>query len=283
MLGQRIVTAVLLLAVLLPALFHPQSVYFNLVALVLIGAAGWEWGKLNGGTSAIGFGLGLACVCTGGVVWFLGWLSPNSYRSEFWFFIGAIWVLGGPLLLRAGAGGWTAIPKSLRWIIGFVILVSAWVAVAQAKLQGINFLLSILLLVWVADIAAFFAGRAWGTKLVLQKLAPTISPGKSWEGVFGAAAGVLILAFIWHWVDVRYALAPVSLFTILFEKGLVPMGLFVMGLTAMSVIGDLAESLVKRAAGAKDSSRLLPGHGGVLDRLDALLPVFPIAMWCSTL
>ncbi|MDE2452518.1 MAG: phosphatidate cytidylyltransferase, partial [Burkholderiales bacterium] len=139
----------------------------------------------------------------------------------------------------------------------------------------INFMLSIFCLVWMADIAAYFGGRTFGRR----KLAPSISPGKSWEGVASGMAGVLLLAFVWTRIDAAFGVDGPSLYSVLVRQLgwalALPALLF---LAAMSVVGDLVESLVKRAAGAKDSSRLLPGHGGVLDRLDALLPVFPVAL-----
>jgi phosphatidate cytidylyltransferase len=154
----------------------------------------------------------------------------------------------------------------------------AWLAVAQAKSIGVNFLLSILLLVWVADIFAYFAGRALGGRFSRSKLAPSISPGKSWEGVWGGMIGVIVLAFAWQMADKVFASAVPSVFSHIGRHGawvLLASSLF---LAAMSVLGDLFESLVKRSAGVKDSSGLLPGHGGVLDRIDALLPVLPLAM-----
>jgi phosphatidate cytidylyltransferase len=143
---------------------------------------------------------------------------------------------------------------------------------AQAREQGIGMLLSILLLVWVADVAAYFGGKALGKR----KLAVNISPGKSWEGAISGALGVLLLAVLWNawWPNP----ASPTLFTHVFAWGWPLALLAVFVLTAMSVTGDLVESLVKRSAGMKDSSQLLPGHGGVLDRVDALLPVLPVAM-----
>jgi len=145
----------------------------------------------------------------------------------------------------------------------------------------VNFLLSALCLVWVADIGAYAAGRAFGTR----KLAPSISPGKSWEGVAGGMASVLVLAVLWVvLIDRRWPVDSASLYTQLVERFAWP-GLLLLAvvLAGFSVVGDLFESLVKRAAGVKDSSRLLPGHGGVLDRIDALLPVLPVAMALATL
>jgi phosphatidate cytidylyltransferase len=165
---------------------------------------------------------------------------------------------------------------------GVLALAATWLAVAQAKYQGVNFLLSVLLLVWVADIFAYFAGRAFAGKLgdglFRGKLAPSISPGKSWAGVWGGVLGVLVLAAAWSMADLQMAAEVASLYTRLLAHGMPTLLLGSIGLTAMSVVGDLVESLVKRSAGFKDSSNLLPGHGGVLDRVDALLPVLPMAM-----
>ncbi len=160
------------------------------------------------------------------------------------------------------------------------MLWSAWLAIAHARVIGINFLLSVLCLVWMADVAAYFGGRAFGHR----KLAPSISPGKSWEGVWSGMVGVLFLASLWIWIDSRFNVDGPSLYTRLWLAfGLPGTTAALLALCGLSVVGDLIESLVKRAAGAKDSSQLLPGHGGVLDRVDALLPVVPAAMALMTL
>jgi phosphatidate cytidylyltransferase len=142
--------------------------------------------------------------------------------------------------------------------------------------MGVNFILSVFCLVWAADIAAYFGGRAFGK----HKLAPSISPGKSWEGVWSGMLGVLLLAAFWIGVvDRQMQIDSGSLYGQLMDRwGWPGTALALLFLSMMSVVGDLVESLVKRSAGAKDSSGLLPGHGGVLDRVDALLPVFPIAL-----
>jgi phosphatidate cytidylyltransferase len=142
----------------------------------------------------------------------------------------------------------------------------------------VNFLLSVLVLVWAADVFAYFFGRALGGRVFAVKLAPTISPGKSWEGVFGGVLGVFAVCWLWTIFDQTQAPSAPSFYTLLWARGIgvaVPALLF---MSAMSVVGDLVESLVKRSAGMKDSSGLLPGHGGVLDRVDALLPTLPVAM-----
>jgi phosphatidate cytidylyltransferase len=164
-----------------------------------------------------------------------------------------------------------------------VALWLAWLAVAQARVIGINFLLSILVLVWVADIFAYFSGRAFGGRFSRGKLAPAISPGKSWEGVWGGMAGVVVLALVWSWADRSLAASVPSFYSRLSLHGAGLLFIAVLFMAAMSVVGDLVESLIKRSAGVKDSSGLLPGHGGVLDRVDALLPTLPLAMMLVSL
>jgi phosphatidate cytidylyltransferase len=171
----------------------------------------------------------------------------------------------------------------MRLMGGLLMLWVAWMAAVQARMVGINFLLSILVLVWVADVFAYFAGRTFGLRFTRGKLAPSISPGKSWEGVWGGMLGVIVLALCWVWADSAARPAVASLYTRLAERGWWLLVIGVIFLAAMSVVGDLVESLIKRSAGAKDSSALLPGHGGVLDRVDALLPTLPIAMMLAFL
>ena len=284
MLKQRIVTAVVLLAILLPALLYSNPAPFCAVALILIAAAGWEWGRLNAcdpiGALALGATVGVLC----GLVWFFGFLYKPT--PMLWMLVGGAWVLTGSLLLRLGVAGWSGIARLPRLLGGSAALVFAWLAVAQARVIGIDFLLSILLLVWVADIFAYASGRAFGGRFTKSKLAPAISPGKSWEGVWGGMAGVLVLAISWAWLERTEAgpLGSGSLYARLWaQHGVLVMILGAFFLAAMSVVGDLVESLVKRSAGAKDSSGLLPGHGGVLDRVDALLPAVPLAMMLVSL
>ena len=276
MLKQRVITAIVLLAILLPALFYPSPAPFCAVALVLIGAAGWEWGRLNGLRQAGAVGVALVCVAVCAAAWQAGWLVKPL--PGVWLAAGVFWVLGGAFLLRAGVPGWPRIPQGVRLVVGVLALCLAWLAMAQARVIGVNFLLSVLVLVWVADICAYFAGRAFGLKFTQSKLAPSISPGKSWEGVWGGMAGVVVLALVWVWADQAFAPAVPSFYSQLASRHLLLLLLSVVFMGGMSVVGDLVESLVKRSAGAKDSSRLLPGHGGVLDRIDALLPTLPLAM-----
>jgi phosphatidate cytidylyltransferase len=138
-------------------------------------------------------------------------------------------------------------------------------------------------LVWVADIFAYFAGRAFGLRFTKTKLAPSISPGKSWEGVWGGLAGVVALAFAWVAADAHWHAAVGSFYTRLAQQGWWLLVVAVLFMVAMSVCGGLVESLIQRSVGVKDSSALLPGHGGVLDRVDALLPTLPLAMMLTSL
>ncbi|MDM4767368.1 phosphatidate cytidylyltransferase [Pelomonas sp. SE-A7] len=278
MLRTRVITAIVLLAVLLPALFAASPWPFAMLTLVMIGAGGWEWAKLNGlaRVPSLAFG-GLIAAACGGTLLALGLAAPPAWC---WWIAGALWVLGGAQALRSGVAGWPKIALALRLVLGAVALWAAWLAIAQAKAQGINFILSIFCLVWMADVAAYFGGRTMGKR----KLAPAISPGKSWEGVWTGMAGVLLLSVLWTGViEPRLSIDSPSLFQLLQRQGWLVNLLALIFLAAMSVVGDLFESLIKRAVGAKDSSQLLPGHGGVLDRVDALLPVFPLALALSSL
>ena len=279
MLKQRVITALVLLALLLPALFATSAWPFAVLTLALIGAAGWEWGRLNGLTdiSALPIGALVVALCLGAVG--AGWLAaPPTFL---WWLAALVWVLGGTWAIRFGPAGWSRHGVLWRQSVGVLALALAWLALSHSRSVGFNFLLSVLCLVWMADIAAYFGGRTFGRR----KLAPAISPGKSWEGVWSGMAGVLVLAFAWAGlIDPRAGVDSKSLFGVLFAQLGAPLGvLALLFLSAVSVVGDLVESLVKRSAGAKDSSSLLPGHGGVLDRVDALLPVFPIALALSSL
>lgn len=281
MLKQRIITAVVLLLLLLPALFYREPWPFSLLALIFIAAASWEWARANGWSQAVSVAAGAVCCACCGLMWWDGWLVQSMPRL--WLMVGSAWVLGGALILRAGVAAWATHSRYLRLFGGIAALALTWLAVAQAKVIGINFLLSVLVLVWTADIAAYFAGRTWGGRWSRSKLAATISPGKSWEGVWGGMAGVMVLAWTWRYFDLATGATVPSLYTRVADKSLWLLVIAAVFMAAMSVVGDLIESLVKRSAGIKDSSGLLPGHGGVLDRVDALLPTLPLAMMLYSL
>jgi len=265
-----------MLAVLLPALFYPSATPLGLVTLLLLACAAWEWARLNACRQPVALGMGVFCAALCALSWVQG--LPYATGSQGWWLVGGIWVLASAWVLRAGASAWTALPAMLRLLGGVLLLWAAWLAVLQARLVGINFLLSVLVLVWCADIGAYFSGRALGGRFFARKLAPSVSPGKTWEGVAGGALAVLLVALGWTVADGILLPASQSLYSRLWNLGLPLFLLSLLFLTAMSVVGDLVESLFKRAAGVKDSSNLLPGHGGVLDRVDALLPTVPLAM-----
>lgn len=276
MLKQRVITALVLLALLLPALFAAQAWPFMGLTVILIAAAAWEWGRLNGVPAWQAWLGAVLCLlaCAGAAQ--AGWVRMTP--PTIWLLSGALWVLLGAWMIQRGVAGWTLWPQGIRWVGGLLLLALAWVAMAQAHQRGVNFLLSVLVLVWAADVFAYFFGKAFGGRWITTKLAASISPGKSWEGVLGGMLGVCLVALAWSEVDQRRAVTDLSFYSLLWGKGwwlALPALLF---MAAMSVVGDLVESLVKRSAGMKDSSGLLPGHGGVLDRIDALLPTLPLAM-----
>ena len=300
MLKQRVITALALMAVLLPALWAQALWPFALLSLLFIAAAGWEWARLNQapGLKAWLLGLVVAGVCLAlAQYWHLPVLAASNpdaaavvpvhvhVRGEalsgflipahLWWGALLVWVLGGGSALRYGTGRWRSVPMPVRVLLGAGLLVVAWLALAEAKLQGFNFLLSVMSLVWVADIGAYFGGRTFGRR----KLAPSISPGKSWEGVIAGMVATTLLSVGWLLVE-RHLPVDSPSFHNYVLMGLGPVGLVlcVWFLTAISVVGDLFESKIKRQAGEKDSSQLLPGHGGVLDRIDALLPVLPLSL-----
>ena len=273
MLKQRVITALVLVGLLLASLLATPTWPFAVLTLALMAAAGWEWGRLNKAGGFASLAMGAAVALAGAVALLAG--AHEREPGLLWWLVTLLWLAVAVLALRAGPAAWPRLARPARWLVGLIALWAAWLALAQARGVGINCMLSVLCVVWMADVAAYFGGKAFGR----HKLAPSISPGKSWEGVWSGMAGVLALSALWIWIDGRFAVDGPSLFSRLHDAhGVAGLVLALLVLCAFSVVGDLIESLVKRAAGAKDSSRLLPGHGGVLDRVDALLPVLPTAL-----
>jgi len=278
MLRTRVLTAIVLLALFVPCVASDSNLPFALLTLLLIACAAWEWARLNqlGARAAWAAGVLTAIACAAGLA--LGAAAPLALPSFLWWAVALGWLLIGAYLLHAGADAWTRLARALRLALGVPMLGAAWLALLQAHAMGGNFLFSVLLLVWVADILAYFCGRAFGGRVFARKLAPAISPGKTWEGVLGAVFGVALMALVWTRADAHWAPISLSLYSHLVTRSLPLLLVAVVFLTATSVMGDLLEDAVQHAAGVKDSSHLLPGHGGVLDRIDALLPTLPLAM-----
>jgi len=282
MLGTRVLTAVALLLGLVSVARWAPGPVFNLVLLLILAIAGTEWLRLLGRTALNAWGLSLGMLLLGAFGLFY---SPavmeaaqghGGHLLPLYGLVSLVWVLLVPLLLKRSIG-----LGQNRWsagLIALVLLFVAWLALIQAHGRGMGFLLSVLLIVWLSDTAAYFAGRRFGR----HKLAPAISPGKTWEGVAGALCATLTLATVAVLMSADQAAnawAANNVFSLLHQAyGWILMLLLVSLLTMLGVIGDLYESLLKRVAGVKDSGRLLPGHGGVLDRIDALIPIFPVTM-----
>lgn len=268
MLKQRVITAVILLAVVVALLASPPP-WFVLALLVFFGVGAGEWAKLTGGSSPVAAGvliaLGLASMFLPLQTWWPAWDSVVKgllvLASAYWLFGGA-WSVLRVQRLPGGA----PLAMFLFW--------AAWAAAAALYSSSIALLLTAMLVVWSADTLAYFAGRAFGK----HKLAPKVSPGKTWEGAVGGLVGVLLIGYL-----TTLVVPHGSFFGVCLERYGWPLTVAIMVvLTAVSILGDLHESLLKRVAGVKDSGTLLPGHGGVLDRVDALIAVLPMAaLVCS--
>jgi phosphatidate cytidylyltransferase len=279
MLRTRVLTAVSVLIILVGAALWVPAFGFNVLLLAIIMVALYEWlgllGLLPRWSAAIAAALGIVGVA--GLLFFpsimLAAEGQGAALLPLYLLATLIWVLAAPIALSRGSaiGG----RSGLGPVVAFVLCFTTWLALLQADGIGKVFLLSVLLLVWVADTAAYFAGRAFGRR----KLAPSISPGKTWEGVFGALAGNLLLAAVLGQLAGGPSVFASNIFSLIGQQiGVGFLFSFVILITLVSVVGDLYESLLKRLRGVKDSSGLLPGHGGVLDRIDALIAVFPVTM-----
>ncbi len=276
MLMRRVVTALALLLILIPALLAPQPWVWACFSLVFVMLAAWEWMRLlepsRSQTSAF-----FALLSMGLILIFDLIVQDRLWLDE----------LVSPLSLAAALFWIVIVPRSFKgrvqagWLqawLAWVFLLAAWLALMALHRVDLVLLVSGLALVWVADIAAYFAGRRFGRR----KLAPSISPGKTQEGALGACLAVGLLglgSLLLPWEGWMQAL-PRRWFDLLSQvmsdalAVCVLLGLLLV-LVILSIIGDLYESQLKRLAGVKDSSNLLPGHGGILDRIDALLPVLP--------
>lgn len=257
MLTQRILTAFVLVPLVLLIIFYSSSPAFCIITGLITLAAAWEWSHLMGlkQMRARSFYLLLTAVV----------LTGALFISVTIIFAGAFiwWLLALLLMVRYPQGReWWAKGVTVRGFMGFFVLLPCWAALNYIRNQGDGAyaLLFLFFLIWGADTFAYFAGKKWGK----TKLAPQISPGKTWAGLSAALLGSSFIALITLWLcNISYSLWPwavlLSLVTVIF-----------------SVAGDLFESMMKREAGVKDSGKLLPGHGGLLDRIDSLTAAAPI-------
>ena len=270
MLRQRVMTAVALLALLAVVLGSGSLLAFHLTLAVFFGAACWESFVLLRLRPA------LPLAVAGGVLLLLLASGAPSGWTPLATLCVLIWALRFVPALKLGLPSDEGARGLLFAAVFFLALLGCFIAIDVLFQRSPVFLVSVMAIVWVADIGAYFAGRAFGRR----KLAPTISPGKSWEGVIGGWLAVLLLAAASSAVPaLQDSFAPVLLRQVGWPVWVLLMSLLV----AASVVGDLFESLMKRRAGVKDSGKLLPGHGGVLDRIDALIPVMPLALLLSSL
>jgi phosphatidate cytidylyltransferase len=266
MLRTRVITALVLLAVLLGVVWSGSDLLFKIVVVLFFGAAQWERARLFKGRLP----LVSAVVWSAVLVFVLMWRPLETAAYPLSMLCVAIWAIRLAPALGLGLPPLDKFANRLVSAIYGIAVLGCFVAIAALYLHSPLYLLSVLAIVWVADIGAYFAGKAFGKR----KLAPSISPGKSWEGAIGGAIAVLALtsaSVFWPALQDTFA-AHVQ--RSLGWAGLIAVMLLV---AAASVVGDLFESMLKRRAGMKDSSNLLPGHGGVLDRIDALVPVLPLA------
>ena len=266
MLKQRIITALVLLPFALGGFFLLDGGLFALFIGAVVSLGAWEWSRLAGFAAhvqRVAYAVLVAALLLG--LYLLPVLAPWLLLiGVAWWVIATFLVLGYPGSSRY----WVAAP--VRLLIGLLILLPAWQGLVLFKQwpEANWLILAVMVLVWGADIGAYFAGRRFGKR----KLAPQVSPGKSWEGVFGGLlATLLICAGVAIYRDWSISSALLAL-----------LGTAVVVL--ISVVGDLTESMFKRQSGIKDSSNLLPGHGGVLDRIDSLtaaIPVFAALLWLA--
>lgn len=253
MLLQRVLTAIVAAVLILLVLFaFPPPAARAVIASIILAAA-WEWAKflsLVGAAERLSYVAAIAALL-GAVTW----LTPSPDSTEFilkiglaWWVAALIWAFFYP----------TPISRTVGWVCGALVLVPAFVALDSLYSLRPSVLLFALVIIWAADTGAYFAGRHFGR----IKLAPRISPKKTWEGVIGGLVAVVLVlvAARFYWLDIDIAV-------------IIP---FCLAVATLSVVGDLTVSMFKRSAGLKDSGRVFPGHGGVLDRIDSVTAAAPL-------
>lgn len=252
MLRQRVITALILAALVIGAIFWlPQHITAGVVSLLMLAGA-WEWAAFIGLKHAVArLGYVALIAATMAFIWSQGLHSPRAEQllpaALIWWTVAVVWVISLPAYVNRASAA----------LAGVLVLVPAWFALLRLHDEAPYWLLFLLLLVVAADVGAYFAGRAFGR----HKLAPKVSPGKTWEGVGGGVAAAALLAIVG---------------TTFFKVPMAPFVAVCAVVVAASIIGDLTESMFKRHAGLKDSGTLLPGHGGVMDRIDSVTAAAPL-------
>ncbi|MCC6071052.1 phosphatidate cytidylyltransferase [Massilia sp. GCM10020059] len=269
MLKTRVITAVILLVALLGVLFGGYYPLFAAAIVLFLVAAVWEAFQLFGSSKKQAFAIALFW----GAAFAYTFLFQSNQSTQFWFALcAAIWLVRFVPALGHGLPPPQGIGNTLLGTVYGLSLVGCFAAMVVFYQHSPIFLLSVMALVWVADIGAYFSGKAFGKR----KLAPSISPGKSWEGAIGGGIAVLLFSAALILSD-SPMVADTFVVKLQAARGWLAAMAILVVIVAASVVGDLFESMLKRRAGVKDSSNLLPGHGGVLDRIDALVPVLPFA------
>ena len=264
-----------MLPIVLIALFAFADWAWAAFAFSIVIIACWEWSRLcQLNSSGIRVFVALSILLSTFIC--LTYIRGNTAAVEFsvlrqivLVMAALFWLIVAPLWL---ANTWHPRSKWLLAVLGWLVIFPMGVALLSLREISPWLLLSFAAIVWVADIAAYFAGRRFGR----HKLAPLISPGKTVEGVVGGMIGVVLFYFLWQAATSHLGVKDESWVVMLKSHSAILFVLFVL-LSLISVLGDLFESWMKRGAGMKDSSNLLPGHGGVLDRIDALTSTLPIA------
>ena len=250
MLKKRLITSVVSLVILGAVLFVVPAMIAKLVIAAVIIVGAWEWSGflgLSGNVTRYAY-VALIAALMAVMLFVIPEMSDSLLQLAcVWWFVAFIWTFAFP----------TPIPAAARWLSGVLVLLPLFVALLFLYSLGPQYLLFALLIVWAADMGAYFAGKQFGR----VKLAPSISPGKTWEGVIGGLLMVGIFSLVWaHYSDLQITV-------------LLP---FCLAVGAVSVVGDLTVSMFKRTAGVKDSGKLFPGHGGVLDRVDSVAAAAPL-------
>lgn len=264
MLRTRILTALGFLLLFLVGLFYFSPIFWMTLLLAIAVIGSWEWSKLSR-FSLPGsiFYLVFTALIGGELLFILSRVTIiNPYTTQFiWLYAVTLgfWLLGVPYLLKFN---FPIRNPVLLALIGWLLLLPTCLALYQLRAIDPLLLLGFIAAIWISDTAAYFTGRKFGR----HKLAPSISPGKTWEGVAGALTAVFIYALIWSYLVVD-------------KTQIILLAPLLLVLVVLGIIGDLFESLMKRQAGVKNSGNILPGHGGILDRIDSLTSTLPVAIF----